>query len=51
MITWLDLKDNWLSKVDAVNAIWYEKYCWAYYWGTTIMFTVGFGDISPVNYK
>ena len=51
MVTWLDLEDNWLSKVDAINAPWEEKYCWAYYWGTTIMFTVGFGDISAVNHR
>ena len=31
--------------------LWYEQYSWAYYWGTTIMLTIGFGDISPVNFK
>ena len=51
MISWLDSKHNWLSKVDAMKAPWIEQYCWAYYWGTTIMFTVGFGDISAVNHK
>ena len=51
MITWLDTEHNWLSKVDAMKAPWYEQYSWAYYWGTTIMFTVGFGDISAVHYK
>ena len=25
---------------------WFVKYIWGYYWGTTIMLTVGFGDIS-----
>lgn len=24
---------------------------WAFYWGTTIMLTVGFGDIAPANHK
>ena len=33
------------------SKIWYEQYIWAYYWGSTIMLTVGFGDISPANYK
>jgi hypothetical protein len=33
------------------NAPWYEQYSWAYYWGTTIMLTVGFGDIAAANYK
>lgn len=30
---------------------WYEIYFWSYYWACTIMITVGFGDISPVNYE
>ena len=34
-----------------MQAPWIEQYCWAYYWGTTIMFTVGFGDISAVNHQ
>ena len=51
MISWLDVKHNWLSKVDAMQAPWEEQYCWAYYWGTTIMFTVGFGDITAVNHR
>ncbi len=28
---------------------WTDKYIWGYYWGTTIMLTVGFGDISATN--
>ena len=51
MITWLNSSDNWLSKVNAIDAVWYEQYSWAYYWGTTIMLTIGFGDISPVNFR
>ena len=51
MISWLDAEKNWLTKVSAVDAVWYEQYSWAYYWGTTIMLTIGFGDISPVNFK
>lgn len=30
---------------------WFEKYIWGYYWGTTIMLTVGFGDITAANYQ
>ena len=26
-------------------------YIWSYYWACTIMMTVGFGDISPVDYR
>ena len=51
MVSWLNEKDNWLTKVNAISAAWYEQYSWAYYWGTTIMLTIGFGDILPVNYK
>jgi hypothetical protein len=29
--------------------MWSEKYIWGYYWATTIMLTVGFGDITPRN--
>lgn len=51
LMTFLDMKNNWLSSVNAIGAPWYEQYSWAYYWGTTIMLTVGFGDISAANYK
>ena len=38
-------------KIQAFNSPWYEQYTWAYYWGCTIMLTVGFGDITATNYK
>lgn len=28
---------------------WSDQYVWAYYWATTVMLTVGFGDIVPQN--
>lgn len=28
---------------------WSTPYIWAFYWGTTIMLTIGFGDITPVS--
>ena len=40
---------SWYQKVDIVNAEWIHKYIWGYYWGTNIMLTVGFGDISASN--
>ncbi len=30
---------------------WYQVYIWSYYWACTIMMTVGFGDITPVDYR
>ena len=42
---------SWLHKIGAEYSPWFEKYAWAYYWGTTTMLTVGFGDLTPANYK
>lgn len=41
--------NNWYQTVDIVDAPWFSKYVWGYYWGTNIMLTVGFGDISATN--
>ena len=46
----LDSSDNWHIKNGIVNSKWIEKYIWGYYWGTNIMLTVGFGDLSATNY-
>lgn len=43
--------DNWIIKINIVHDPWHEQYAWAYYWGSTIMLTVGFGDLSASNYK
>lgn len=40
---------NWYQKVNIVEEPWFSKYIWGYYWGTNIMLTVGFGDISATN--
>lgn len=42
-------EDNWISKHGLVEAGWPEKYIWSYYWGVTIMLTVGFGDFAATN--
>lgn len=51
MMTWMDEETSWLSTLKASTSPWYEQYAWSYYGGTTIMLTVGFGDISAANYK
>lgn len=47
----IDQTNNWLTKINIQYRPWYEQYAWAYYWGSTIMLTVGFGDIAASNYK
>jgi len=29
---------------------WYQQYLWSYYFGTTIILTIGFGDLHAANY-
>jgi uncharacterized membrane protein YiaA len=42
---------SWLTVKGIENTSWFEKYVWAYYWGTTIMLTIGFGDITATTYE
>ena len=42
--------DNWVIKLGIGSEEWFIKYVWGYYWGTNIMLTVGFGDISATNF-
>ena len=53
----IDADSNWVivklvnnNFIDA-SLPWYKLYIWSYYWACTIMMTVGFGDISPVDYR
>ena len=46
-----DENNNWLIQKSLHHHMWYEQYIWAYYWGTTIMLTVGFGDINASTTK
>ena len=39
----------WTSKYDIITEYWFERYCYGLYWGTTIITTVGFGDITVAN--
>lgn len=47
----IDDSTNWMIKKGIDDNQWYERYAWSYYWATTIMLTVGFGDIAATNYK
>ncbi len=47
----IDDQNNWMIKKQIINSAWYEKYAWSYYWATTTMLTVGFGDLSATTYK
>lgn len=42
--------ENWLVNHQLAAAPWHVRYIWGVYWGTTIMFTVGFGDFAATNH-
>ena len=44
-------EDNWMRSKGISGASWSEQYVWAYYWATTIMLTIGFGDMVPVSWQ
>lgn len=46
----LNSSSNWMLVKGISHSPWFEKYIWSYYWGTTIMLTVGFGDLVATNY-
>lgn len=50
-MSFLNSESNWLTAHGLNTAPWYERYVWGYYWGTTIMLTVGFGDLAATNYQ
>jgi hypothetical protein len=39
-------ENNWMQFHDIQSKSEVAQYIWAYYWATTIMLTVGFGDIT-----
>jgi hypothetical protein len=45
----IDDNNNWMIKKNIIYQTWSSKYIWSYYWGTTIMLTVGFGDLAATT--
>jgi hypothetical protein len=44
---------NWMASasISRNQHDWFAAYTWALYWGTTIMLTIGFGDMTAKNSK
>ena len=45
----IDLENNWLTFAGINDELWHVQYLYGYYWATTIMMTVGFGDFLPLT--
>lgn len=48
-LVYFDSGSNWMTKYNISDEIWLYKYLYGYYWSCTILYTVGFGDISISN--
>lgn len=49
-ITYLNYPETWMTQANIVGSPWYEQYVWSYYFGTTIILTIGFGDLHAANH-
>jgi hypothetical protein len=47
----LSPEQNWMTVKGIGEASWQEQYIWSYYWASTIMLTIGFGDITASNHQ
>lgn len=50
-MSYLDPNQSWIVKYGIEGAPWYVYYIISFYWGTIIVTTIGFGDISCGNWR
>jgi hypothetical protein len=49
-ITYIEPNNSWMTTYGIDLSPWYQQYLWSYYFGTTIILTIGFGDLHAANY-
>lgn len=48
-MSYINTEKSWMVRLGIDEEEWWVKYVYSFYWGTTIMMTVGFGDVLPGN--
>jgi hypothetical protein len=48
-LSFISKEQNWMTPNGLDRLPWYEQYVWSYYFGTTIILTIGFGDLHANN--